>query len=66
MAKTWKDMLKVKQQRIKERDWIAKDLGTPKYRQRVISNKRTKDAEAKMLEKQYWDVEGEAFTGGWD
>lgn len=41
MGKTWKDQ---------PRNVIAKDLRTPKYRKRVIPDKRKETAEAEMLE----------------
>lgn len=43
MSKTWKDQPR------NVRNVIAKDLGTPKYRRRIVPDK-SKDAKAKMLD----------------
>ena len=57
MGKTWKDQ---------PRNVIAKDLRTPKYRKRVIPDKREKVTEAEMLEAvTRWDDVRNMFKDGY-
>lgn len=55
MGKTYKD--------------LPKDVSHYKpfrKRKKPLSDKLKEPPEAPVLDEQYWDVEGEAFIGGWD
>ena len=57
MSKTWKDQ---------PRNVIAKDLRTPKYRRRVVPDKRKEVTETEMLsEEDYWKEKEREYRGDW-